>query len=146
MISTNYYAVTCKCGHTGKPRSYTPITFAVKADNTFQAETIARMIPRVKHDSPTAILSLRPVLREAFLGIIEKNSQNPFLHCRSDEERETLGVKVRAIREPEALPARGNGNKKHCRSSAHCRGKEIIRNFRTYIRMHPIDNEEEWYE
>ncbi len=146
MFRNNFYAVTCKCGHTGKARSYTPVTFAVMASNPYQAEVIARNIPRVKHGSPTAVISLKPISHRRFLEVIRKNKLNLFLQCRSMEEQKEKGAEIRIEREAEALPVKGNSRLAHYRSGAHCRGKDIIRNFKTYQRMNPVDCEEEWYE
>ena len=145
MDQENYYAVTCKCGHTGKRNSYTPITFGVKARNLYQAESIARQIPRVQHCKSTAILASRVVGKERFKSIIALNDQNPYLRCRSESDQ--AGIKIKIIHEPEMLPAPGNGHHKNCRLKNHYKGKERIRNPKTYMKRHfEYYKEDEVYE
>ena len=46
-----YFAVTCRHGHFGTKR-YQPITFAVQADDIFEACEKAKAFPGVKHTAP----------------------------------------------------------------------------------------------
>ena len=91
MFNAKYYSVICKCGHVGRKRSYTCVKFPIKAHSAYEAESIARNIPRVKHGSATAILKITEIDYSTFARILFENSLNPYLHCHSDEESEEKG-------------------------------------------------------
>ena len=144
MFNAKYYAVICKCGHVGRKRSYTCVKFPIKAHSAYEAESIARNIPRVKHGSATAILKITEIDYSTFARILFENSLNPYLHCHSDEESEEKGVRVKTFREPEMLPGPGNSRGPYSRTKPRYRGKNIIRNVRTYSKMNPVEEEEDY--
>lgn len=77
-----YYKIEVKCGHVGAGH-YRLLTFFIEAKDYKHAMTQILDMPSVKHDSNTAIHSLKPIKYEDYLkgrevsayenkGIIEK--------------------------------------------------------------------------
>lgn len=78
-----YYKIEAKCGHVGTG-NYRIITFFIEAKDYRQAMNHVLNMPSVKHDSNTAIQSLKPIRYEDYLegrktsayetkGMIEKD-------------------------------------------------------------------------
>ncbi len=83
---TRYYAVETKCGHVRRS-NFIRITYAVKACSKSEAASIARFIPRVKHDKKDAIFSVKEVSYEEYIEINKNNNKDPYLsvHSRQDQ-------------------------------------------------------------
>ena len=93
----NYYAVCCKCGHTGSRRTYIPIEFGVIASSGKEAASIGRMIPRCKHNHKDCILSVRKISLEEYILIRKKNKNDPYLNCHSIQEQRQYNLSDRFI-------------------------------------------------
>lgn len=94
----NYYAVVCKCGHVGK-NNYILITFPIIASNKKEAARIARDIPRCKHHHKDCIREVTEVSRDAYLEIINKNNNDPYLKCKCIQEQRNVDLGARIIPE-----------------------------------------------
>lgn len=96
-----YYLVLCKCGHVGR-RFYMPIWFPIEANNRREASTIARQIPRVKHDHKDAILWCKETNYEGFLEQSRINDNDPYLLCSSKHEQNKIMdlIKHRLVKDP----------------------------------------------
>lgn len=81
-----YYAVETKCGHVRK-NNFIRITYGVQASSKSEAASIARYIPRVKHDKKDAIFSVKEISYEEYLELNDRNSKDPYLavHSRQDQ-------------------------------------------------------------
>lgn len=88
-MENKYYAVTTKCGHVGRGK-YTKITFPIIASCGREAATIARHMPRVKHDLKYAIIDCFEVSYDEYLNLKEINSNNPYLQCKNVQEQNLL--------------------------------------------------------
>ena len=86
MEEVKYYAVTAKCGHVGKGK-YIEVTFAIEATSGKEAARIGRMMPRVKHDHPQAIISVEKISFEEFVELANENAENPYLQCKNKQEQ-----------------------------------------------------------
>lgn len=86
MNEEKFYAVEAKCGHVGR-HCCIVITFAVKARSGKEAAKIAREFPRVKHDHKDAIVSVTRISEEEYLSLIDKNSNDEYLHCGNIQEQ-----------------------------------------------------------
>ena len=84
-----YFEVIAKCGHVGK-RFYNPVKFAIKAQSGKEAAKIVRRFPRVKHDHKDAILSVRIIDYKTFLEIIDNNSKDEYLKCKSKSQQRLI--------------------------------------------------------
>ena len=82
------------CGHVGNGY-YVPIEFAVEANSRGQAKEIARAIPRVKHNNKDCILKFKKISFDEFESILLKNSEDPYLHCKSDEDQSKIDMSGR---------------------------------------------------
>ncbi len=87
-VNVKYFKVTAKCGHVGKGK-YIPITFAICAENGKEAAAFARLLPRVKHDHKDAILNCEMVSYAEYYEILEKNNNDPYLHCKNRRDQKT---------------------------------------------------------
>lgn len=84
-----YFLVLCKCGHVGR-RFYMPIWFPVEANDGKEAATIARTIPRVKHDHKDAILDCKQTDYFGFMEQAMINDHDPYLLCSSKHEQKEI--------------------------------------------------------
>lgn len=73
----NYYAVTCKLGHSGTGR-HREITFYFRAEDAISAMSRAKKMPGVKHDSTTAILGLKQITKEQYEEHRKESSYKDF--------------------------------------------------------------------
>jgi len=86
-----YYCVEAKCGHVGKGY-YILRSFPIRANSKKEAASIARNMPRVKHDHKDAIRNVEEIQRDEYLALIEKNNRDPYSSCRNiQEQRATCG-------------------------------------------------------
>ena len=101
MIMTSnekkYYAVTCKCGHTGSRKTYIPITFPIRAYSGMQAAAIGRTKPRCKHDHKDCVISVKEVTRDEYKEICIRNANDPYLHCHSIQEQRLIDISDRLV-------------------------------------------------
>lgn len=89
MEEIKYYAVTAKCGHVGKGK-YIEVTFDIEATSGKEAAKIGRMMPRVKHDHPQAILSVEKINLEEYIELANSNAENPYLQCKNKQEQNVM--------------------------------------------------------
>ena len=95
-----YYAVETKCGHVRRS-NFIRITYAVKATSKSEAASIARFIPRVKHDKKDAIFSVREISYEEYIDICQTNNKDPYLnvHSKQDQNLYCVGLEDRIEKE-----------------------------------------------
>ena len=93
----NYYAVTCKCGHTGSKKTYIPIEFGIIAHNAKEAASAGRKMPRSKHDHKDCVLKVRQVSREEYISIRKRNARDPYLQCTSIQEQSKYDLAYRFV-------------------------------------------------
>ena len=89
MESKKYYKVLCKGGHVGRSK-YLPITIYVEADNAKDAASIARQMPRVKHDHKDAILSVEAIDAATYCEGKKRNSENPYFQAKNIQQQRLL--------------------------------------------------------
>lgn len=92
------YEVVCKCGHVGRGQ-YIEISFPVTADSKKDAAAIGRNIPRVKHHHKDAVLKVIEISNKEYFDLIEKNKNDPYLHCRNIQEQNCLDLTDRLVAE-----------------------------------------------
>jgi len=106
--SRRQFLVAAKCGHVGRDR-YLPVTFAVTAANARQAAALVKQFPRVKRHHKDAILWVKEAQdKQAYQAVLEQNSRDPYLHCRSRQEQAPFEERIQARTLPEtpSVPAR----------------------------------------
>lgn len=86
MINQRYFKVKAKCGHVRK-KYFLPVEFAVMASSAKEAASIARHIPRVKHDHKDAISSIEEISYEEYELLRIENEENPYLNCKNKQEQ-----------------------------------------------------------
>ena len=127
----NYYEVICKCGHAGSRQYYIPVAFPVKAENGKQASSIARRLPRVKHNHKDAILSCREISYEEYLDLNEINNNDPYLKCTNIQQQNQLDLSDRLVEDPHYF---NRDRRKKIRHDVEAYlGKEAIRNVKYYV-------------
>lgn len=94
-----YYAVMCKCGHTGSKKLYIPIEFGVVATDGREAAYIGRNIPRCKHLHKDCVLGVREVPFDEYALICKRNSEDSYLHCSSIQEQSQYNLSDRFVKE-----------------------------------------------
>lgn len=97
MGSKKYYAVECKCGHTGSRMFYIPIKFPIVAENGREAAEKARWIPRCKHHHKDCILSVEEISIEEFIELQNVNQNDPYLRCTSIQEQQMFDISDRFV-------------------------------------------------
>ena len=85
----NYFKVTCRCGHVGR-NNYIPIIFPIIASNGKEASSIARNIPRVKHNHKYAIIDCKKISKIEYDEIKEINDNDPYLRCKNKREQKLI--------------------------------------------------------
>ena len=98
VIKLEMYEVVCKCGHVGRSH-YVEISFPVKAQSGKEAARIARGLPRVKHDHKNAILNVCRIDQTRFVELMERNSQDPYLHCSCIQDQNLIDLSDRLLAE-----------------------------------------------
>lgn len=88
-MENKFFKVTCKCGHVGV-KYFIRISFPVTATNGKSAATLARYIPRVKHDHKDAILSCVEITFDEYLELKRINDNDPYLKCECKQEQEMI--------------------------------------------------------
>ena len=103
-LSMKKYIVTVKGGHVGR-KHYIPLKFPIQATSKKEAASIARQIPRVKHDHKDAILDVYPVTDEMYNKQIEENDRDPYLKIKSRHEQKKIEemIETRKIAEKKYL-------------------------------------------
>ncbi len=81
-----YYIVTTKCGHVGKSK-YILIDFPIAAEDGETAASIARKIPRVKHNHKDAIRNVKQVDYDTYYEKYISNHNDEYLKCSSKQEQ-----------------------------------------------------------
>lgn len=88
-MQSNYYIVKAVCGHVGRGRAVDK-DFAVCAASGKEAASIARAIPRVKHDMKYAIKSVLKVEYKDYLNQRFLNNCDPYFKCLNRREQDDL--------------------------------------------------------
>ncbi len=128
----NYYAVTCKCGHTGSRKTYIPIEFGVVAANGKEAALIGRGIPRCKHNHKDCVLSVRKISYEEYILIRKRNIRDPYLRCSSIQEQSQYDLSDRFVKEDRY---KDDDYEEEERKSMVFSGKHKIKNPKKFIRF-----------
>ena len=119
-MENKYFKVTCKCGHVGK-KYFIRISFPIIAASRKDASSIARYIPRVKHDHKDAILECVVISELDFFLLKEENNNDPYLKCDCvQEQRNIIDFSSRLKLEPKYL----NKEKRNKRDSVKYRLKK----------------------
>lgn len=131
------YEVVCKCGHVGKSH-YMPISFAIMAQSGKEAASIAREMPRVKHNHKDAILNVRKINQDEYTRLSKRNYHDSYLHCRCIQDQNLIDISDRLMDEKikNSYKDRKDENGKDFYYS-----KKKIRNVKKYIN-HYLDLEE----
>ena len=137
-VKPSLYIVRAKCGHVGI-EYYTIKEFAVKSLNGKEAAAKVRQMPRVKHDDPNAILSVRQVSQFEFDKKLKENNQDPYLKAINiQEQRENCqNLKI--------LPNINSNNVEQAVETLKkplFSGKERIKNPKK--RIQDLENEDSW--
>ena len=88
-MANKYFKVTCKCGHVGI-KYCIRISFPIVATCGKDASSIARYIPRVKHDHKDAILDCKEISYNEYLELQIINNNDPYLKCECKQEQEMI--------------------------------------------------------
>lgn len=135
---TKYYAVECKCGHTGSRMYYIPITFAVAASDAKEAAKKARSIPRCKHHHKDCILDVEEIGFDKYVELRMKNDDDPYLKCHSIQEQNKYDLKDRFVIDPhyfESIVVQEEDEQIH----QNYFGKTKIRNPKRFIRNYCLE-------
>lgn len=129
VIKLEMYEVVCKCGHVGRFH-YVKISFPIKARSGKEAARIARGLPRVKHDHKNAILNVCRIDQNRFVELMERNNQDPYLHCSCIQDQNLIDISDRLLAEEKNAPYRTrkekNGRNFYC-------SKQKIRDAKKYM-------------
>ena len=82
----NFYEVKAKCGHVGK-KYYYEGTFYEVAEDGKQAASNARIRPRVKHNHPDAILSVKKITLEEYLYGKQQKNEEIYFKCENVQDQ-----------------------------------------------------------
>ena len=127
-----YYAVECKCGHTGSKKTYIPIKFAVVASSGKEAAEKGRWIPRCKHHHKECILGVEEISKEEYLLLLNQNSKDPYLHCTSIQEQSHYDLEDRFVKESRYQDDDDDFEEESRHKTI---GKTFIRNAKKYMRF-----------
>ena len=86
QMKLKFFRVTCKCGHVGR-QFFVRIDFPINADSGKEAASIARQLPRVKHDHKDAILNCVEIDYEEYQILQKINNNDPYLKCKNPQEQ-----------------------------------------------------------
>ena len=131
----NYYAVCCKCGHTGSRRTYIPIEFGVIASSGKEAAFVGRMMPRCKHNHKDCVLSVRKISLDEYILIIKRNNNDPYLNCHSIQEQRQYDLSDRFVSDSHFKDNRRYNKDHEERKSNVFYGKNRIKKPRKFIRF-----------
>lgn len=140
VVKLEMYEVVCKCGHVGKSH-YVKISFPVKAQSGKEAARIARSLPRVKHNHKDAILDVCRIDQNRYVELMERNNQDPYLHCTCIQDQNLIDISDRLFAERDAD---SYSNRKEKGGSDFYCSKQKIRNAKRYMNHYynfyePID-------
>ncbi len=133
-----YYAVECKCGHTGSRKTYIPIKFAIKASSKKEAAKIGRGIARCKHDHKDCILGVEELSYQEYLIVRHKNLNDPFLRCHSIQEQNLYDLSDRVVPDPHYYIMNKEKRTREKQIHQTFQGKEKIRNPKKFIRFNEL--------
>ena len=128
----NFYAVTCKCGHTGSRKTYIPIEFPVIAKNAKEAAYIGRHIPRCKHHHKDCVLDVKQISYQEFIDIKKRNARDPYLKATSIQEQSQYDLSDRIIKETQMSD---DEYENEVRRSMVFSGKDRIKKPKKYVRF-----------
>ena len=129
VVKLEMYEVVCKCGHVGKSH-YVKISFPVKAQSGKEAARIARSLPRVKHNHKDAILDVCRIDQNRYVELMEKNNQDPYLHCTCIQDQNLIDISDRLFAERDAD---SYSNRKEKGGKDFYCSKQKIRNAKKYM-------------
>lgn len=124
-MGKKYYIVDAVCGHVGKNNGIIK-SYAVYAKDGRHAASVARQIPRVKHDYKYAIRNVREVQFADYLIQIMINADDPYLNVRNRQEQNAFQEELQVIPMEEMDPPE-------------IRAKKRRANLWLYDRKHPVD-------
>lgn len=142
-MDKKYYAVKCKCGHTGTRMYYIPITFAVVANDAKEAAKKARNIPRCKHHHKDCVLDVKEISYTDYEELIKNNKNDPYLNCSSIQEQRKYDLNERFVLDPhyiESIKNRENNEQIH----QIFYGKTKIKNPKKYFRNYYYEEVVAW--
>lgn len=134
MNVKKYYKVTCKCGHTGSKKTYIPITFPVVAINGKEAASIARMIPRCKHNHKYCVLNVEECSYSEYILQEKVNSENPYLKCKCIQDQKLLNLDDLFVEDPHAYKVEKELKFEDGIHKSYFYGKERIRKPKQYMK------------
>lgn len=97
MSSKKYFAVECKCGHTGSRQFYISIVFPIIAENGREAAEKGRWMPRCKHHHKDCVLSVEEISYDQYEILKSINQNDPYLRCTSIQEQQLYDLSDRLI-------------------------------------------------
>jgi len=137
MEGQKFYAVTCKCGHTGSRSTYCKVEFPIKALNGREAAEIARFIPRVKHHHKDCIIQVTEVSFEEYIKIKEKNDADPYLTCHSIQDQELECPNLQLFKEPETEERKRKEDIEDVTKKPVMLGKRMVKHPWRYMSLNP---------
>lgn len=138
MSNKRYFAVECKCGHTGSRMNYIPIVFPVIATGGKEAAAVARQFPRCKHNHKDCVLGVEEIDFEEYKRLYLLNKQDPYLQCSSIQEQKQYDLSERMIPDPhyyQKLKEKMREEQKH--QIYH--GKTKIRNPKKFVKYYDTE-------
>lgn len=81
-----FYKVEAKCGHVGR-NNYILKKFYVRAIDGKEAALKTRRLPRVKHHSKSAIVTVNEIDYEEYIQGLNQMSSDPYFLVRSSSEQ-----------------------------------------------------------
>ena len=127
----NYYKVKAKCGHVGR-NNYIPKTFYIKAEDGKEAAANARKIPRVKHDKKSAIIEVKRISKDEYLGGLRVNNEDPYLRAKSMQEQRILcpDLQEEIVREEEVITYKRSQVRRHLVENVRVKEWQNQKNYR----------------
>ena len=138
-MKEKFYSVKCKCGHTGSRMYYIAIDFPVKADNGRDAATIARQMPRCKHNHKDCVLEVKEISFKDYKELYKKNGNDPYFKCNSIQEQKRHNLSDRLIEDPHYFELREKEEREEPKKQRFF-GKTKIRNPKRFVRNYDLAN------
>ena len=88
-IMINYYEVKAKCGHVGKMYYYEGTFYEIAGDGR-QAAARVRFRPRVKHHHKDAILTVKKITKEEYLGGKMRKEMEIYYQLKTRKEQDSF--------------------------------------------------------
>lgn len=84
-----YYSVMAKCGHVGR-FNCVYVDFAICAGSAKEAASRVKEFARVKRHHKDAIKEVKEITIQQYYSLREKNQNDPYLHCNSVQEQNSI--------------------------------------------------------